>query len=334
MMENKCLLAPLALAVALALPTAAQAQEAAASAPPLLSALEGAQITVRMSGHVDDEFSREVERDWLPVVREAAGQFDRLVRETMRARLHQPVPIYVAAGRADYEALLSKTMNVSPAMAARTAHVTGGLANAAGKIAIVFTPGAGRAAHVQRAVKTSLHELTHQLQRQLAFNYYGFEPPRWMTEGSADLVAHLLAERVEIEGKKARSFDAWRALNLAWWQRDNRSGLTPELLMDKPDGRDWLAMSSARRGNYQLAGLMVAHLRDMLGDEAFFRAWVRYYISAGDTQLNDRPDKGFERAFGLTEKAFLADFRRWLDAQPVTTPPPAQPEPTNTGALP
>lgn len=299
---------------------ASSASAASASAPPAvvptLSALGGAQISVRMSGYSDDEFAREVEREWLPVVREAAGQFDRLVRETMRARLHQPVPIVIAAGKADYETLLAKEMNVSPAQAARTAHVTGGLANAAGKIAVVFNPGAGRGAQLLRAVKTPLHELTHQLQRQLAFNYYGFDAPRWMTEGSADLVAHLIAERVELaDGRRVRTLAAWRELNLFWWLSDNRSGLTPEHLVDKADGREWLNMTSARRGNYQLAGLMVAHLYDMLGEEAFFRGWVRYYLSAGDTAFNDRPDRGFERAFGMSEKAFVADFRRWLDAQ-------------------
>ena len=270
-----------------------------------------ARITVQMGGHVDDEFAQAVQREWLPVVRQAADQFDDLVRQSLRLRLRKDVHIYVAAGKGDYEQVLTQDMGGRASTAGLHAQVTGGLTNRRDQIAIKFEAGASLQANVRQSVRTTLHELTHELQLQVGFGYYGFTPPEWMTEGSADLMAYLLEDRVQLAGLARTALPNWRLQCLDWYRKYNSSKLEPDDIVDVSNA-DWLRMTSERRGNYPMAGLMAMYLQAIKGDE-FLQDWVRYYLQAG--QQNLREGAAFEQSFGISERDFLADFKRWLAQQ-------------------
>jgi len=269
-------------------------------------------VQVQMGGHVDDAFGREIEQQWLGVVRQATGQFDRLVGDVLHVQLSRDVRVYVAAGEQDYEQVLMDDMHLQRARAELTTEVSGGLSNNRGQIALKFTEKLKRPALYDRAVRVPLHELTHALQRQLGgMTYPGFKPPQWMIEGSADLMASMLARQVRIQDVEAETLRDWRTRNLAWWHNGNRTDLRPDEMVGVTHTR-WLAMMKAKRGCYQMAGLMTMYLQAIRGDR-FLHDWVAYFRSAADPAQD--AEGAFLQAFGMSEADFVEDFRRWLAQQ-------------------
>ena len=269
---------------------------------------EQAHVAVQMGGYINDDFAKQVERDWLGLVRQASAQFDRLVNEVLQVRLVRDARIYVGAGIQDYELILREDMRMPLERAEVQGEVSGGLSNSRGQIALKFTPRQNRAAAYDLAVKTTLHELTHELQKQLDNRHAGFSPPAWLREGTADLIAYLLAPQVRINDAEAEALRNWRERNLAWWRSGNKTRLQPDEMVDvAPSG--WTRMMKDKRGNYQMAGLMSMYLQAITG-ERFLPAWVAYYRMAGQKGQNSAA--AFEKAFGLSEADFHADFKRWL----------------------
>ena len=270
-----------------------------------------AQVLVQMGGYANDEFARQVEREWLGPVRQASAQFDRLVNDTLRVQLSRDARIYIGAGASDYEQILIRDMDLNPARAEAQGEATGGLSNSRGQIAVKFTPGQNRAAAYERAVKTTLHELTHELQKQLDNNHAGFKPPAWLREGTADLIAFMLAPQVRLNDAAAEPLRDWRLRNLNWWRNANKTELQPDDMVGLSD-MEWTRMTRERRGVYQMAGLMCLYLQAITG-ERFLPGWVEYYRLAG--QRRQSASRAFEQAFGLSEAEFHADFKRWLMQQ-------------------
>jgi len=270
-----------------------------------------AHVAVQMGGYKQDEFAQTVERNWLRVVRQASAQFDALVNDTLQVRLVRDARIYVAAGVDDYEQVLQQDMGMSAQKAETEGEVSGGLSNSKGQIALKFTPKQSRAAAYELAVKTTLHELTHELQKQLDHKHAGFTPPKWMTEGSADLMAYLLAPQVRIPDLEAQALRSWRERNLSWWRSGNKTQLQPDDMLGLAP-KDWTRMMKEKRGNYQMAGLMCMYLQAITG-ERFLAAWVDYYRLAG--QKGQTHARAFEQAFGLSAEDFHADFKNWLAQQ-------------------
>ncbi|MDI4633898.1 hypothetical protein J7U46_12645 [Pelomonas sp. V22] len=272
---------------------------------------ERAHVSVQMGGYVYDEFAQQVERDWLGLVRQASAQFDRLVNDVLKVSLVRDARIYVGGGVSDYEAILRDDMRMPAERAELQGEVSGGLSNSRGQIALKFTPRQNRAAAYDLAVKTTLHELTHELQKQLDNRHAGFSPPAWLREGTADLIAYLLAPQVRINDAEAEALRNWRERNLAWWRTGNKTNLQPAEMIDvEPSG--WTRMMKEKRGNYQMAGLMSMYLQAING-ERFLPAWVEYYRLAGKKGQSGR--LAFEQCFGMTEAEFVADFKRWLAQQ-------------------
>ncbi|MEH0167446.1 hypothetical protein [Roseateles microcysteis] len=277
----------------------------------VLARPDRAHVAVQMGGYVYDDFARQVERDWLGLVRQASAQFDRLVNDVLKVRLVRDARIYVAAGVSDYEQILREDMRMPVERAELQGEVSGGLSNSRGQIALKFTPRQNRAAAYDMAVKTTLHELTHELQKQLDNRHAGFSPPAWLREGTADLMAYLLAPQVRINDAEAEALRNWRERNLNWWRTGNKTGLQADDMVDvAPSG--WTRMMKEKRGNYQMAGLMSMYLQAITG-ERFLPSWVAYYRLAG--QKGQKPAAAFEQAFGLGEAEFHADFKRWLAQQ-------------------
>ena len=270
-----------------------------------------AHVAVQMGGYVNDEFAQQVERDWLGLVRQASAEFDRLVNDVLKVRLTRDTQIYLGAGVDDYAQILYKDMDLSESRAELQGELSGGLSNSRGQIALKFTPKQNRAAAYELAVKTTLHELTHELQKQLDNNHAGFRPPVWIREGTADLIAHLLAPQVRFDDVEAQALRNWRERILGWWRSGNKTGLKPDDLVGLT-GQGWLMMMKDKRGNYQMAGLMSMYLQAITGP-AFLPAWVEYHRLAGQKHRSARAS--FELAFGLSEADFLADFKQWLALQ-------------------
>jgi hypothetical protein len=267
----------------------------------------GVEIAVQMSGHGDGAWAAEVRKTWMPVVLGASAQFNKLLGKQMGVALDQDVRIYLAAGNADYARTLQEEMNMAPSAAATHADVGGGLANSRGQIALLFSPDRSRGALQERALKTSLHELTHALQNDLSHSYAGFSAPKWLREGSADLIAYTLASDAPMIGGSDVNLADWRK-KCAQWYAKSGAQLSPEEVFNAKSPQ-WLEMMKDKRGPYQMAGLMVMYLKERTG-ERFFTAWADYFERAGRRGQDEA--SAFQDSFGIEPARFLADFKQVL----------------------
>ncbi|MFZ6843275.1 hypothetical protein [Undibacterium sp. RuTC16W] len=265
-------------------------------------------VGVQMGDYNVENYTTTIEHEWLPIVRQAAAQFDRLVNDTLQVKLMRDATIYIGVGEDDYRQILINDMHVTPEQAELTAEVSGGLSGRDGKIALKFTGKQSREMQYSLAVKTTLHELTHELQKQIKNSNAGFNPPAWIKEGTANLIAYLLAPQMQINDSAAEPLRNWRVSARNWWRYENRTNLQPEDMI-KISHTDWLKMMKEKRGNYQMADLMCIYLQAISGDD-FLKKWVTYFQLSGVPRSNH--STAFEQAFGINESEFHADFKRWL----------------------
>ncbi|CDG84478.1 hypothetical protein [Janthinobacterium agaricidamnosum] len=269
-------------------------------------------ITVRMGGYVRDGYADRVEQNALPLVRQATVRFDDLMGELWHVRVGHDVTVYLAAGAEDYKQVLAQDMHTKEAIAETESEVSGGMSNRRGQIAIKFNSKDNPDKANQRAVRTTMHELTHQIQYQLADGKSGFRPPHWMMEGPAKLIEYLFSEQMPLGDGEPEAVYAWRQASLKWWRTGNKTGLTPEELVDAGSGPGWLKMMKDHRGNYEMATLMLMYLKAVSG-EHFFTGLANYYRLSGHAGQNHQ--LAFEESFGISESDFVADFKLWLARQ-------------------
>jgi hypothetical protein len=268
-------------------------------------------VSVQMGGFTNDSLAERVQRKWLPLVRQAALQFDSLVNDVLKVQLVRDARMYVAAGDHDYEQIMIQDMKINPANADKFSEVSGGLSAGNGQIALRFKLNMDRLRNYDVAVNISLHELTHELQKQTSNNYPGFLPPPWFIEGNADLIADLLAPQVRINDAESEPLHNWRLSNLIWWLQKNETELQPEE-MQNIKYSTWLDMSKNNRGNYQMAGLMCMYLQAITGDH-YLERWVKYHRLAA--VKGNKHDESFKLTFDMSEADFIADFKLWLKQQ-------------------
>ncbi len=264
------------------------------------------EIEVVMASRGDDAWARSVRERWYPAVMQSAQQFNRLIKERIGVALTNSIRIHVVASQNDYERVLKDEMRLLASEASDNVDSSGGLSNGRGQIAIVFPPGNVERLR-ERAIKTTLHELAHELQAQLARRYRGFAVPKWIQEGTADLLAYETAQELSTEGAAQYSAANWKNRCVRWYKQGGRQA-TPEDVSTTQQ-REWLKMVRQREGPYQMAGLMAIYLQSRLG-EHFYRAWVQYFELAG--QPGQQEQAAFQQSFGLTRAEFLDGFKAWL----------------------
>lgn len=269
-------------------------------------------IHVRMGGYVQDAFAASIEQNSLPLVRQATLRFDELVHDLWHVQLEHDVTVYLAAGPQDYQQVLAQDMHTKAEVAEVESEVSGGMSNRRGQIAIKFDSKGNLNKLNERAVRTTMHELTHQIQYQLAEGKSAFRPPHWMMEGPAKLIEYLFSEQMLFDGSEPERAYAWRQTSLKWWRTGNRTGLTPEDLVNAGTGPDWLKMMKEHRGNYEMATLMMMYLKAVSG-ESFFSELANYYRLSGHAGQNHQ--LAFKTSFGVSESDFVADFKLWLMKQ-------------------
>ncbi|MDB5814166.1 MAG: hypothetical protein JWN23_1283 [Rhodocyclales bacterium] len=271
-----------------------------------------AAVEVVMMSDSKDAWTLEVRDHWYPLVQRATEQFNKLMEERMGVGLDESARISLVSNRPDYERILRDDMKIFASEAAIHAEITGGMSNSRGLIAVVLlSPKFGGPEATQqlreRAIKTPLHELAHELQGQLSKRYRGFPVPEWIKEGTADLLAFDAAKDLQVEGASQFSPEAWKSRCAAWYKQGGPQVAPEELFTTKT--AEWTKMLAARRGPYQMAGLMSMYLQSRMG-ERFFAAWVAYFRLAG--QRDQEEPVAFEKSFGLSRAEFLDGFKVWL----------------------
>lgn len=265
-------------------------------------------IEVIMSSTDDGMWTERVREQWFPLTQRAVQQFNTLMLARLGTALSLKTRIYLTTSDGDYERVLHENLNLLKSRAAERAGPSGGMSNGKGHIALVLRQQHAMSLDVlrERALKTPLHELTHALQAELAQGKNS-RSLVWIKEGTADLFGYAVAESLQLEGAFELSRKDWKKKNLTW-EKNGGSHVSPEELWTS-DYSKWEGFMDQRKGPYQMAGLMAAHLETLLG-ERFFEAWVAYHKKLAD--LNKSETAVFEESFGLSRDAFLTSFKASL----------------------
>lgn len=266
-------------------------------------------ISVLVGTTDDSEQSRSVKTRWLTFVQNLAATFNEQSQMKLGVVLELPTRIFLVPSPEDYSRTLSEDLRMLPSDARDASENTAGLSNTYGQI-VVFIP---QEIHLDSfeayVVRVTLHELTHELQGQLAHRNAGFLPPPWLTEGSANLLAARIAAKLpDAQGSLYSAQDLDTRLH-----QKQRLGLLMEPdQVFRANAADWNAMNRSKTANvshYDTATLMVLYLEATLG-ERFYPALRAYYEAAADKHETSRG--AFEKHFGMSPATFLSHYKKWL----------------------
>lgn len=265
-------------------------------------------VEVVMATSDGGSWNTTVKEQWLPLTQRAVQQFNTLMLARTGTALNLNTRIYVTSSDADYERVLHEDLKMLKSRASDRASQSGGMSNGKGHIALIlrqqhiFSPEILR----ERALKTPLHELTHELQSELSQGKNG-RALVWIKEGTADLFGFSVAQALQIEGASDLSSASWQQKNKSWFNNGGWHVSAEDLWT--ADYSKWEHFMDQHKGPYQMAGLMAAHLETLMGDR-FFEVWVAYYKKLAD--LSKPESLAFEESFGMTREAFLASFKASL----------------------
>ncbi|MBS1210815.1 MAG: hypothetical protein H6R19_3213, partial [Proteobacteria bacterium] len=265
-------------------------------------------IEVIMSSTDDGMWTRTVREQWFPLTQRAVQQFNALMLERIGTALSLTTRIYVTSSNSDYERVLHEDLKMLKSRAAERAGPSGGMSNGKGHIALILRQQQALSPEIlrERALKTPLHELTHELQSELSQGRNG-RSLVWIREGTADLFGYAVAESMRLEGASDLSSQNWKEKNLARLKLGGAL-VSPEELWTS-DYSKWEGFMDQKKSPYQMAGLMAAHLETLMGTR-FFEAWVTYHRKLADLKKSE--SAAFEESFGLTREAFLKSFKASL----------------------
>lgn len=265
-----------------------------------------AMVEVRMASLGDDGWTQGVRERYLPVVQGATEALRKLLLEKTGTGLDETVRVHLVSGTDDYTRVLQDELGLNEQNANDSSVNSGGMSNGKGQIAVPFFTGYSAASLMDTAAKTAAHEIVHEWQHQQSRDYTGFKVPVWITEGSADLLAYEAIEAAKLPDTKEITKKAWLKKGTSWFKSDG--SLQPEEIL-MPNGKEWHQLTSKRRGNYQLAGLMAYRLQEISG-ERFYSSLSQYFTLAGQT--GQQEEAAFEQSFGLSRAAFLENYKAWV----------------------
>lgn len=274
-------------------------------APPVAN---HAGVTVLLKVGDMDNWARQVQERWLPMVEEATTAFNQLFVDRTGSGLSETVVMYVAPDQAAYRSVLGQELGLLQEAASEEAGISGGMSVGKGLIALPLPETLSEGGLRERALKTNLHELTHEMQDQLSKGQKA-RAPRWMLEGTADLMGFSVAGKLPGGIGADFTLQKWHDRNLGWY-RTTYNGIRPEEMM-KVDHAGWTRMMKYKLGPYQMAGLMAEYLMISRGDD-FYAEWVNYFKALG--QRGAKEPEAFAANFGVSEDEFLAGFKVWLKA--------------------
>lgn len=153
----------------------------------------------------------------------------------------------------------------------------------------------------EKRVKTTIHELTHQVQAQLSKERQSDVGHMWLSEGSANSIAFRVMEYAGFSTVEKERID---------WLKNVRNPAkeipAPEEVLYKDE---WLKLMDKKYNCYGLA----TNMTEFLIDKSSFDHLITYYKLLKDNDKNI----SFKKAFGMTYDQFLADYNEYYKKEIV-----------------
>lgn len=154
-----------------------------------------------------------------------------------------------------------------------------------------------------KRVKTTCHELTHQVQAKLSNNRQSKAGYKWMSEGTANSLAFRI---MELAG-----FSTVEQERSSWLQNLKDTAQLPKVTQVQ-DNKDWVKLVEEKKNPYALATNMVEFLIDRCGYDAI----IDYF-----KELKERERSvAFQKAFGMAHEDFLQEFDRYYKKEIPNAP--------------
>ena len=233
-------------------------------------------------------------------VRQVTEAFDAVMLHEMNVTVTQNVKVFVTPGRESYANVMQRELGQDKEAAERSARLTSGFSSSK-KQAVALNGDASQMKRLGGVTSVVAHELFHQIQGQLegADRYRLY----WMSEGTADYVGALVADRLGV-----LDLDGWKKqrINII---RKNPSRASPQEITDLSLSQ-WTTLMEQKKSPYEMADLMVIFLLEQSNKKGP-AAIAEYFRQC--SKLHDGK-AALTAAFGVDSPSFPVRFSAWLNS--------------------
>lgn len=260
-----------------------------------LNSITGAygRITIIADPNVDAETIEMVEK--------IVNSFNDILIRDMKVLLSRNVRLFLCSNSESYIKTLRKEFKFSKREAQKRANSSIGLSRSDIAVIAVNFDSSFNSNMKYRAYNVTAHELAHQLQADLSGNYLG-GILYWMVEGTADLIAAVVASECGYE-----SFEKWKLdrINIL---RNAKSYASPESV-GYISYKEWDKLFMEWKYPYEVSDLLVFYLMNITNNN-FYEAMSEYFSQASNFRDNKVV---FEEVFGISIDDFNKNSQEWLE---------------------
>lgn len=265
---------------------------AALSFQPQAQAAPDSKIKIVVEEGVPEAFSSDIIK--------AVDYMEKFYKEKYNITLTRNVKIVLTPDKEAYTVARMREGGESREKAERHAKFASGNSFDATNTIVLNGGHALMASSTAKRVKTTIHELTHQVQAQLSDERQRTAGHMWLSEGSANSLAFRVMEYAGFSTVKQERID--------WFKNVTNTGKKiprPEALLTE---ESWLDFMDKKYNAYGVGTSMSEFLIDRAGG---CDAIIAYYK---ELKKNDK-EKAFEKAFGMTYDAFIEQYAEYYDKE-------------------
>lgn len=254
------------------------------------------KITVISEKGVPAQFTSDIER--------AAVHAEAFFKERYGLEFEKNIRIIITPDKKAFAAARMREGGESREKAERHAQKASGTSYGSKGVILLNGGHSKMAAESDKRVKTTIHELTHQIQAQLSNKRHSRNGYIWLSEGSANALAFRVMERAD--------FTTVNEQREEWLEELKESPKLPAVdqLLERAN---WMPLREANTNPYCAVTIMTEFLIDKCGG---YDQIIDFYKILKD---NDR-EYAFKKAFGFTIEEFVHDFDAYYQRQTPNIP--------------
>lgn len=233
-------------------------------------------------------------------IKKAVTDMEKFYKEKYNIEFKRDVRIVITPNKEAYTVARMREGGETREKAERHAKFASGNSFDATNTIVLNGGHALMASSTAKRVKTTIHELTHQVQAQLSNERQSEVGHMWLSEGSANSLAFRVMDYSGFSTVKQERIDWFKnVINKA------KKIPRPEELLTR---EEWLTAMDNKYNAYGVGTSMSEFLIDQCGGPDCL---ITYY----KVLKNNDKDKAFKKAFGMTYEQFLTKYTEYYDKE-------------------